>query len=118
MWNPPWMNRGFAGLAEFDAAMNDANEAFREAQKGVRGDPRSAMEMARLADLYVADAKRQAGSDSFRRGIAEGLEARVKELRHELAELLRPLAVGRGKPVPAELQSMSYYGNSLSRRRG
>ncbi len=118
MWNPPWMNRGFAGLAEFDAAMNDANEAFREAQKLGYRNAKPAMEMARLADLYVTDAKRQAGSDSFRRGIAEGLEARVKELRHELAEFLRPPTVGRGKPVPAELQSMSYYGNSLSRRRG
>lgn len=116
-WNPPWANRGFAGLAEFNAAMNDANEAFREAQKLYR-TPRAAMEMARLADLYLADAKREAGSDSFRRGLVEGLEAKVKELRHELAEFLRPLASPRGRPVPAELQTMSYGGESLWARRG
>jgi len=110
--------RGLSGVAEFDSAMNDANEAFREAEKAwSRGKHRDAMEMARLADSYISDAKRESGSDSFRKSLASSLEGRVRDLRHHLDALLRP-AVRSGRPVPAELQTMSYGGDSIASRRG
>lgn len=110
--------RGLSGVSEFDSAMNNANEAFREAEKAwSRGKHRDAMEMARLADSYISDAKRESGSDSFRKSLASSLEGQVRDLRHHLDALLRP--AGRsGKPVPGELQSMSYSRDSIASRRG
>jgi hypothetical protein len=114
--------RGLSGMTEFDSAMNDANEAFREAQKSLMdGRERDGMEMARLADSYVSDAKREAGTDAFRKSIAAGLEAQVKDLQKNLAAGLRLTRDGqwRTKPrsVPSDLQTMSYGGKSISSRR-
>lgn len=111
--------RGLSGVTEFDSAMNDANEAFREAQKSsLRGRDREAMGMVQLAESYIADAKREAGSDAFRKSLAESLAARVKDLRKEVSMVLRPGYSGRGKLVPAELQTISYGGDSIAARRG
>lgn len=107
--------RGLSGLAEFDDAMNGANEAYREADKAwSRGKYSEAMEMVKLAESYIADAKRESGSDSFRKSLTTGLAEKVKDLRNHLVELNRPAPGRRDPGIPG----LAYRGDSLWARRG